>query len=252
MEIPAGFHFAPMDEELITHYLKQKKPGEPLSSCGPVIERNVYASEPWNIFSVHGDQWEAVNTNDKSEKKRAEYVIHVITPLKMASKIRVSRTAGSGTWKGQTKSKKIENQNNEVIGFKKMFTFEIKKKDAEIDENNTHWIMYEYSLHENVGVGDYVLCKIKRFELKEVKNKRNFEEISKGDGFNHPCGGSLLWEAQKSMKSNEEDRPNIQKSFDAIDVTPLSMVHVPDKPPLPEDDLDLGEDWKGYANFLNQ
>ena len=227
--VPAGFHFVPTDEELIFYYLNPKIIDKELITPYPVIERDVYASEPWNIFNIQQDPWEIVNTYDKSDKKTAEYAIYVLTTLKMISKRRVSRTAGCGTWKGQTKCQEIKDQNMKIIGFKKMLVFETKEKGKEMDENNTHWIMHEYSVSEIVGDGDYVLCMIKRVELKETEKKRKFEDICgvHRDGFSDACPENL-GAAQKVMKSQEEEYPN-HRSFD--DVSLLSLL----------DDLDLND-----------
>ena len=58
---------------------------------------------------------------------------------------------------------------------------------------------------------------------------------SNGLLFSDTCGGNLLGEAQKSMKSKEEDSPN------AREATALQMIHVSDIPPLPDEYFDLAD-----------
>ncbi|XP_022714611.1 NAC domain-containing protein 55-like [Durio zibethinus] len=142
--IPDGYRFLPTDEELVLKYLLKKVRGEPLSSEA-VIDMEIYGDndkEPWKIFG-----------ESSSEK------FYVFTKLKKKGKgRRIERKAGCGTWKGQRTDPVKDSQNNQV-GFKKLFVFEVKSTSGTKNANNGHWLMNEFSLLNDRS--DYVLCTIR-------------------------------------------------------------------------------------------
>ncbi|KAL0383293.1 UNVERIFIED_CONTAM: protein CUP-SHAPED COTYLEDON 1 [Sesamum calycinum] len=165
--IPPGFHFAPTDQELITFYLSRMAMGLQLP-WNPILEKTMYGenANPWDVFA--DVQWDtSVVTREDKESKNVKRVIYVFTKLsKVCGKTRIARTAGSGTWDGQTGARKIYNKSGQVIGQMKMFTF-ISKTPGDSRKEHDHWIMHEYSL---AGVSlncelkykDYVICRITR------------------------------------------------------------------------------------------
>ncbi|KAI6707215.1 hypothetical protein NL676_010177 [Syzygium grande] len=127
-----GLCFLPTDDELFFNYLMRRLNREPLPDPDVIRDRDVYGGgDPWKIFG-----------KDRDEK------FYVFTTLKKKNKSRVDRTAGSGTWKGE-QSYKIKGSQGEVVGYKKLFTFEPKASSSgEAGKaENGHWIMYEYSKH---------------------------------------------------------------------------------------------------------
>ncbi|XP_021910774.1 NAC domain-containing protein 19-like, partial [Carica papaya] len=118
-----GFHFTPSDEELF-QILGMKLRGE--YEGGGVTEVDPYEKEPWLVF-------------DKNEPT----TFYVFTSLKKKSRSRMERKVGCGTWKMERSVEVVDWEEN-VIGFKKMLTFEEKKKNTE----NGRWIMHEYSLRD--------------------------------------------------------------------------------------------------------
>ncbi|KAA8523184.1 hypothetical protein F0562_009607 [Nyssa sinensis] len=167
--VPRGFHFSPTDEELITLYLRRRCMRQPLPS-DVVIERDLYSQEPWKVLK-DTDPWDINTTTDHKSGK--ETIIYVLTELKNMGK-KISRTAGCGTWDGQTGSTDVFNERNELIGLKKMFVFQVNKGTDPrlIKEMNIHghWIMHEYSLPDSEQVLDhFVVCKIKRDYSKPLK-----------------------------------------------------------------------------------
>jgi hypothetical protein len=66
----------------------------------------------------------------------------------------VGRTAGGcGVWH-ESSSDKVCDAQGDVIGFRKLFCFKVKKQKS-------NWLMHEFSL---VGEGDWVLCTIQKKE----------------------------------------------------------------------------------------
>ncbi|XP_030538077.2 NAC domain-containing protein 2-like [Rhodamnia argentea] len=149
-----GLRFLPTDDELFFHYLMPRLHGEPLPDPDVVRDCDVYGGDPWKIFG-----------KDRDEKS------YVFTMLKKKSKSRVDRTTGSGTWKGE-QSYKIKGSQGEVVGYKKLFTFEPKaSSSAEADKaDNGHWIMYEYSKHPHNDT-ECVLCVISNKYAEEASKK---------------------------------------------------------------------------------
>ncbi|XVF87780.1 hypothetical protein PTKIN_Ptkin18bG0148400 [Pterospermum kingtungense] len=125
--IPCGYKFVPTDDELLL-YLSKKVRGEPLPSNAVTVCEIYGDEEPLKIF-------------DKTSQK-----FYVFTKLKKKSKgRRIERKTGCGTWKNQRTDPIKDSQNNHV-GFRKLFVFEVKGFGSNNDVNNGHWIMHEFSL----------------------------------------------------------------------------------------------------------
>ncbi|KAK4407618.1 protein CUP-SHAPED COTYLEDON 1 [Sesamum angolense] len=171
--IPPGFHFAPTDQELVTFYLSRKAMGLPLP-WNPLLEKTIYGenADPWDVFA--DVPWDTFVTGAGKECKNVKSVVYVFTKLsKVNGKTRIARTAGCGTWDGQTGGRKIYNNSGQVIGMMKMFTYTVKKTPRDGRKQRDHWIMHEYSL---AGVSlncelpykDYVICRISRSSKESV------------------------------------------------------------------------------------
>ncbi|XP_021892347.1 NAC domain-containing protein 91-like isoform X2 [Carica papaya] len=102
-----GYRFTPSDEELL-QILAIKLRGEYEILGGHAVkEIDVYQKEPWLVF-------------DKDESEPF-YV------KKNSSKSRMDRKFASGTWRME-RSIDVVDQGDKVVGYKKMLTFEEKKK----------------------------------------------------------------------------------------------------------------------------
>ncbi|KAK6155043.1 hypothetical protein DH2020_009291 [Rehmannia glutinosa] len=166
MEIPFGYHFQPTDQQLIKSYLFKRAMGLPILPWSPILEKDLYGEKanPWDVFSdVDDARWEI---SQESKKNKVNRVICVFTRLSKV-KTRVARRAGCGTWDGQTAKKEIYDESGkELIGFKKMFTFEVNK-GSNTWSTSDHGIMHEYTLtgvllERELKYKDYVVCKITR------------------------------------------------------------------------------------------
>ncbi|KAL0435132.1 UNVERIFIED_CONTAM: protein CUP-SHAPED COTYLEDON 1 [Sesamum radiatum] len=166
--IPPGFHFAPTDQELITFYLSRKAMGLHLP-WNPVLEKTIYGetANPWDVFA--DVPWDTSDsTGEGKECKNVKSVIYVFTKLsKVSGKTRIARTAGCGTWDGQTGARKIHNNSGQLIGHMKMFSYTVKNTPPDVRKQRDHWIMHEYSLagvslNGELPFKDYVICRITR------------------------------------------------------------------------------------------
>ncbi|KAF7144537.1 hypothetical protein RHSIM_Rhsim04G0194300 [Rhododendron simsii] len=126
--------------------------------------------------------------NHGQEDKRT---IYVFTTLIKASENsdRIARTAGCGSWHGETALEPVLDKKGCVIGNKRMLCFQIT--DESLKE--CHWIMHEYSLPDGNatnGKGEYVLCRIKRDDSKDTKisprKQKNAEGATTDDDLSVP------------------------------------------------------------------
>ncbi|XP_044503400.1 NAC domain-containing protein 1-like [Mangifera indica] len=147
MEMAVGYRFKPFDDELVKYLLARVK-GDPLPR-NPIIECDLYGENtPWELFDEASD----------------EKIWYCFTRLKKKGK-RVFRTAGGGTWHGENSGIEILDRDNNynVIGVKKTFSFKMKKVEK---YRSCKWIMHEISLVGAYWGCDLVLCKIKKKHLK--------------------------------------------------------------------------------------
>ncbi|KAK4432966.1 NAC domain-containing protein 60 [Sesamum alatum] len=211
--LPPGFHFTPTDEELITFYLSRKAMGLELP-WNPLLEKTIYGTknaDPWDVFS--DVEWDTCVTGaEGKECKKVKNVVYVFTKLsKVNGKTRVARTAGCGTWDGQTGARKIYNNSGQLIGQMKMFTFTVKNPPSDgTKQRDHHWIMHEYSL---AGVSlncelpnkDYVICRITR----SSKEKSPQQSISRwvSEECSSSCGENPLMSNDNKKRSAADLEP---------------------------------------------
>ncbi|KAF7127478.1 hypothetical protein RHSIM_Rhsim11G0115700 [Rhododendron simsii] len=182
MSVPVGYRFTPTDQELVIHYLRKKSKGAEALPCDVVFEREIYGTgnkAPWQIFTEN-DPWE-------------EGSVYVLTKLIKArgSNKRIARTAGCGSWHGETGPEPIYDQQTdpddeqiadpELIGYKRMLRFQITNESGAMDESvgKGYWTMHEFSLRPDGNSSssnriqspkrEYVLCRIKRDGSKDTK-----------------------------------------------------------------------------------
>ncbi|KAG5525702.1 hypothetical protein RHGRI_032109 [Rhododendron griersonianum] len=167
MSVPVGYRFTPTDQELVIDYLGSKSKGKALP-CDVVFEREIYGTgnkAPWQIFTEN-DPW-------------TESSVYVLTKLIKArgSNKRIARTAGCGSWHGETGPEPIYDQQTspepihdqqtdpELIGYKRTLCFRTTGESGAMEKGR--WIMHEF---EQWPKGEYVLCRIKRrYDSKDTK-----------------------------------------------------------------------------------
>jgi hypothetical protein len=158
MMMPVGYRFQPTDDELVGFYLLKKVRGEELGWDG-IGELDIYGEKaPWQFC---GDQ----------EK------LYVFTRLKYLSKNRVARTAGCGGVWHENSSDKIYDDQGDVIGARKLFSFMVKEGSC---RKKSNWIMHEFSFAgELERKTDWVLCTIQKKEAgSRAGVKRCFQDQS--------------------------------------------------------------------------
>ncbi|KAL2225449.1 NAC domain-containing protein 55-like [Sesamum indicum] len=223
MIIPPGFHFAPTDQELITFYLSRKAMGLHLP-WSPVLEKTIYGekADPWDVFA--DVPWDtSVSTGEGKGCKNVKSVIYVFTKLsKVNGKTRIARTAGCGTWDGQTGGREIYNNSRQLIGLMKMFSFTVKKSPRDGRKQRDHWIMHEYSL---AGVSlncelpykDYVICRITRSSKESVRGECSSLSTC---GENQLSNDNELWKKRSAAQPQEVTSQKKQK----VDSTSLHVL----------------------------
>jgi hypothetical protein len=143
--IPVGYKFHPTEEELIDLYLVRKNRGQRLP-CDTVKEYDLYGmEEPWEIWNKF--EGGRVSVDDQE--------VFFFTKLKSknTSKIRIDRRVASGTWKGESNAQILRVRDHKTcIGLKSKFKY-INDKS----EQNSKWLMHEYSLKKKAAQEDVSL-----------------------------------------------------------------------------------------------
>ncbi|XP_058189478.1 NAC domain-containing protein 37-like [Rhododendron vialii] len=180
MSVPAGYMFRPTDQELVIDFLRKKSKGAEALPCNVVFEREIYGTgnkAPWQIFTKN-DPWE-------------EGSVYVLTKLIKArsSDKRIARTAGCGSWHGETGPEPIydeqtgpddEQTDPELIGYKRMLRFQITNELGVMDESmgKGFWTMREFSLQPDDSSRD---TKIVKCTKKSTRKAENVEAVATSD-----------------------------------------------------------------------
>ncbi|KAK4432965.1 NAC domain-containing protein 60 [Sesamum alatum] len=234
--LPPGFHFTPTDEELITFYLSRKAMGLEMP-WKPLLEKTIYGenADPWDVFS--DVEWDTCVTGEEGKEcKKVKSVVYVFTKLsKVNGKTRIARSAGCGTWDGQTGARKIYNNSGQLIGQMKMFTFTVKNPPSDgTKQRDHHWIMHAYSL---AGVSlncelpykDYVMCRITR----SSKEKSPQQSISRSvtEECSSSCGENPLMSNDNKKRSaadleHQEVASQKKQKVDSMSLLEWRSTHV--------------------------
>ncbi|XP_056684375.1 NAC domain-containing protein 67-like [Spinacia oleracea] len=131
--LPPGFRFSPNDRELILFYLIPKIKGDAVP-LNLIHEVNIYDHHPQQFAEKYAAQgarkWYFFTPRDK----------------KYMNGGRPNRKAGDGYWKATGVDKKIVDESDIIIGYKRSLVYyEGKPKKG----HKTDWIMYEYVVKDN-------------------------------------------------------------------------------------------------------
>ena len=112
---------------------------------------------------------------------------YFFTELKNKDQNRIVRTVGSyGTWVGSKRKKiprknnYINNNNNGIMGYKRLFNFKKNGKGKQMKP--TGWLMHEFSLPDKEN--NLVLCVIQK---KKKKKEEEEEEMGPASAGGDPC-----------------------------------------------------------------
>ncbi|XP_058216956.1 NAC transcription factor 29-like [Rhododendron vialii] len=219
--LPPGYRFRPTNKELLD-FLKKKSMDQTLP-CDVFIECEIYGANdkaPWQIFTDE-DPWEICRTKDeKANLWKTKGTIYVFTSLIKGSGKKRPRTAGCGSWHGESALEQvleIDKDNISLIGYKRILCFKISNEMGAIDRSVTkgHWIMHEYSLPDG-GECSSKTCKAYSNEFGEEKNMDCHIVVApKTQTKVAPFLEELLVQEQSFAMSNDPNELTVEE-FEAI------------------------------------
>lgn len=151
MVLPPGFRFHPTDEELVAYYLHRKINAQ-FIDLDVIPEVDLYKCEPWDL-------------PDKSllPSKDMEWYFYSPRDRKYPNGSRTNRATRSGYWKATGKDRTVQSRKR-YVGMKKTLVYYRGRAPHGI---RTDWVMHEYRLNDDSGVGlgfalkdCYALCRV--------------------------------------------------------------------------------------------
>lgn len=128
--LPPGFRFHPMDEELITYYLTQKVLDSTFS-CRAIAEVDLNKCEPWDLPA-------------RAKMGEKEWYFFSLRDRKYPTGLRTNRATQAGYWKATGKDREIfKGRTSSLVGMKKTLVF-YKGRAPKGEKSN--WVMHEYRL----------------------------------------------------------------------------------------------------------
>lgn len=151
MDLPPGFRFHPMDEELITHYLLKKVVDSNFSAIA-IADVDLNKVEPWEL------PWKAT----MGEK---EWYFFCVRDKKYPTGMRTNRATAAGYWKATGKDKEIYKGKTLLVGMKKTLVF---YKGRAPKGEKTNWVIHEYRLEGKISLQnlpknakeEWVICRV--------------------------------------------------------------------------------------------
>nr|CAD1829641.1 unnamed protein product [Ananas comosus var. bracteatus] len=217
--VALSFTFTPNDEQLIVHYLRAYAAGQNLR-WDHVVEAEVYSTDPRSLLGDGGE-------------------IGYFLTKRTRHGNRVKRTAGGGTWTGQTRKNEIVSARGDVVGFKAMFSFCIGGGDDDCStkpsKKTTGFVMYEYELPSTANKGvrrqgesqEPVLCCIKRSAREIARSrKRKREETLRAPAAETNIAASVRHPTQISEAGLEYDSTEFADSSTLTDEA-LALAGIP-------------------------
>nr|APA62561.1 ORE1.2 variant 2 [Brassica carinata] len=150
IDLPPGFRFHPTDEELISHYLKQKV-FNTLFSATAIGEVGLNKIEPWDLPR-------------KAKMGEKEWYFFCVRDRKYPTGLRTNRATEAGYWKATGKDKEIF-KGNSLVGMKKTLVFYKGRAPKGIKAN---WVLHEYRLEgifllqnlPQTAKNEWVICRV--------------------------------------------------------------------------------------------
>ncbi|XWS52829.1 hypothetical protein CRYUN_Cryun11dG0105800 [Craigia yunnanensis] len=139
MEVATGFRFFPIEEELVSFYLRNQLEGKRQEMHLVIPVLNIYDVEPWELPKLAGElckgdteQWFYFTPRQEREARGG----------------RPNRTTASGYWKATGSPSYVYSSDDRVIGMKKTMVF---YKGQAPSGRKTKWKMNEYRAIEAVA-----------------------------------------------------------------------------------------------------
>ncbi|XP_038893483.1 NAC domain-containing protein 3-like [Benincasa hispida] len=228
--LPVGFRFRPTEEELITHYLKNKILGQE-SLVQYIREIDLYEYDPWklpeqSIFQSDNYEWFFFRDNASKTK----------------------RTTPTGNWKPTGEDRPIMARGtNKVIATRKILVF-YKTQDPKAVKTN--WVIHEYHLHSDTNISyqrPFVICRLKEnAEKRDVSTCDQDTQTSTVDcqlkkkGTQRPIQ-ELNGGAQASGQSVLQPPWHSTRQLALADFPPVNVNKQPIQAPASEDEVSLTE-----------
>ncbi|CAK9138686.1 unnamed protein product [Ilex paraguariensis] len=151
IDLPPGFRFHPTDEEIITHYLKEKVTTNRFSAIA-IGEVDLNKCEPWDLPK-------------KAKMGEKEWFFYCQRDRKYPTGMRTNRATEAGYWKATGKDKEIYKSKGCLVGMKKTLVF---YKGRAPKGEKTNWVMHEYRLDgkfsyynfPKAAKDEWVVCRV--------------------------------------------------------------------------------------------
>ncbi|CAL9092072.1 unnamed protein product [Musa textilis] len=151
MDLPPGFRFHPMDEEIITHYLSPKIINHGFTARA-IGEVDLNRCEPWDLPS-------------KAKMGAKDMYFFCQRDRKYPTGMRTNRATESGYWKATGKDKEIYRGKGVLVGMKKTLVF---YKGRAPKGQKTNWVMHEFRIEGKYSLpnlpksakDEWVVCRV--------------------------------------------------------------------------------------------
>ncbi|KAJ4821822.1 hypothetical protein Tsubulata_017815 [Turnera subulata] len=151
IDLPPGFRFHPTDEEIISHYLREKVMNSGFSACA-IGEVDLNKCEPWDLPK-------------KAKMGEKEWYFFCQRDRKYPTGMRTNRATESGYWKATGKDKEIYKGKGSLVGMKKTLVF---YRGRAPKGEKTNWVMHEFRLEgkfsyynlPKAAKDEWVVCRV--------------------------------------------------------------------------------------------
>ncbi|KAL1202816.1 NAC domain-containing protein 87 [Cardamine amara subsp. amara] len=151
VNMPPGFRFHPTDEEIITHYLKEKVLNSRFTAVA-MGEADLNKCEPWDLPK-------------RAKMGEKEFYFFCQRDRKYPTGMRTNRATASGYWKATGKDKEIFKGKGCLVGMKKTLVFYRGRAPR---GEKTNWVMHEYRLEGKYSYhnlpksarDEWVVCRV--------------------------------------------------------------------------------------------
>uniref|UniRef100_A0A1J3CDP6 NAC domain-containing protein n=1 Tax=Noccaea caerulescens TaxID=107243 RepID=A0A1J3CDP6_NOCCA len=182
VDLPPGFRFHPTDEEIITHYLKEKVFNIRFTAAA-IGQADLNKNEPWDLPKI-------------AKMGEKEFYFFCQRDRKYPTGMRTNRATVSGYWKATGKDKEIFRGKGCLVGMKKTLVF---YRGRAPKGEKTNWVMHEYRLdgiysYRNLPKSardEWVVCRV--FHKNAPTTTRNqLSRIDSLDNIDHLLDFSSL------------------------------------------------------------
>ncbi|CAA7041090.1 unnamed protein product [Microthlaspi erraticum] len=181
--LPPGFRFHPTDEEIVTHYLKEKVFNIRFTAAA-IGQADLNKNEPWDLPKI-------------AKMGEKEFYFFCQRDRKYPTGMRTNRATLSGYWKATGKDKEIFRGKGCLVGMKKTLVF---YKGRAPKGEKTNWVMHEYRLdgiysYRNLPKSardEWVVCRVFHKNAPTTTTRNQLSSIDSLDNIDHLLDFSSL------------------------------------------------------------